>query len=76
MNTRKLHESKRWVLLEQLPYQYSKRLLLILFLYALAFTLLLVGLRMFCHNLQTMPEQKQHVTTKNQNKNKLNIGNL
>lgn len=76
MNTKKNHEPKRWVLLDQLPYQYSKRLLLILFLYALAFTLLLVGLRMFCHNLQTTPEQSQQATTKNQNKNTLNMGNL
>lgn len=62
MNAKKLHEPKRWVLLEQLPYQYSKRLLLILFLYALAFTLLLVGLRMFCHNLQTTPGQSTNST--------------
>lgn len=69
MNTRKSHESKRWVLLEHLPYQHSRRLLLILFLYALAFTLLLVGLRMFCHNLQTLPEQNHQTATSIQNKN-------
>lgn len=56
MNTQKKQETKRWVLLEHLPYQHSKRLLLILFLYSLAFTLLLVGLRMFCHNLSTIPD--------------------
>lgn len=76
MNTKKVRESKHWVLLEHLPYQHSKRLLLILFLYALAFTLLLVGLRMFCHNLQTMPEQSQYAATKNQINNAINIGNL
>lgn len=56
-NTDKIHETKRWVLLEQLPFQHSKRLVLILFLYSLAFTLLLVGLRMFCHNLSATAEQ-------------------
>lgn len=58
MNTQKKQETKRWVLLEHLPYQHSKRLLLILFLYSLAFTLLLVGLRMFCHNLSTIPDKE------------------
>lgn len=48
MNT----ESKRWVLLDRLPHPYCKRLSLILFLYSLGFALLLVGLRMFCHNLE------------------------
>ncbi len=76
MNTRKFHETKRWVLLEHLPYQYSKRLLLILFLYALAFTLLLVGLRMFCHNLQNIPEQSQYATSKNHNNNTADTENL
>ncbi len=51
-------DSKRWVLLEHLPFRYSKRILLIVFLYSLAFTLLLVGLRMFCHNLATVTSQE------------------
>ena len=62
MNSKKDRESKHWVLLEHLPYQHSRRLLLILFLYALAFTLLLVGLRMFCHNLQAPTEQSAKST--------------
>lgn len=73
MNARKFHETKRWVLLEHLPCQYSKRLLLILFLYALAFTLLLVGLRMFCHNLQVLPEQNRYTAAKAQNINAAQI---
>lgn len=56
--TSNIHETKRWVLLEHLPFPYSKRLLLILFLYSLAFTLLLVGLRMFCHNLSAVPQHE------------------
>ncbi|MDO4167169.1 MAG: stage II sporulation protein R [Eubacteriales bacterium] len=56
-NKSKQTESKRWVLLEHLPFRYSKRILLIVFLYSLAFTLLLVGLRMFCHNLTTAISQ-------------------
>lgn len=50
-------ESKRWVLLEQFPFRHSRRILLIVFLYSLAFTLLLVGLRMFCHNLASSSSQ-------------------
>lgn len=57
METNTNQEPKHWVLLEHLPYRHSKRLLLILFLYALAFTLLLVGLRMFCHNLPVSSTQ-------------------
>lgn len=66
MNTKTNQDSKRWVLLEHLPYQHSKRLLLILFLYSLAFTLLLVGLRMFCHNLSDTPEPSRQANAKNQ----------
>lgn len=64
--TGNIHETKRWVLLEHLPFQHSKRLLLILFLYSLAFTLLLVGLRMFCHNLSAVPKQEVQKNTKSQ----------
>lgn len=38
---------KRWILLEQPKFQFSKRIWLLLFLYSLSFTLLLVGLRLF-----------------------------
>lgn len=44
-------ETKRWVLLEHLPISHSKKILLLVFLYSLAFTLLLVGLKIFCRNL-------------------------
>lgn len=44
-------ETKRWVLLEHLPIPHSKKILLLVFLYSLAFTLLLVGLKIFCRNL-------------------------
>lgn len=57
MKINKQNESKRWVLLEHLPFRYSKRILLLVFLYSLAFTLLLVGLRMFCHNLASATAQ-------------------
>lgn len=67
MNTQKKQDTKRWVLLDHLPYQHSKRLLLILFLYSLAFTLLLVGLRMFCHNLSTMPDTEIPKAVNSQN---------
>ncbi len=63
MNTKTNQEPKRWVLLEHLPYQHSRRLLLILFLYALAFTLLLVGLRMFCHDLSAASIPDSQKTT-------------
>ncbi|MDE6852419.1 MAG: stage II sporulation protein R [Lachnospiraceae bacterium] len=62
MNRNKTQETKRWVLLEHLPYQHSRRILLILFLYSLAFTLLLVGLRMFCHNLSMSELEIQETT--------------
>lgn len=64
--TGNIHETKRWVLLERMPFPHSRRLLLILFLYSLAFTLLLVGLRMFCHNLSAMPEQKVQKNARSQ----------
>lgn len=63
--TGNIHETKRWVLLEHLPFPHSRRLLLILFLYSLAFTLLLVGLRMFCHNLAAEPEQDLQESARN-----------
>lgn len=44
-------ENKRWVLLEHLPIPHSKKILLLVFLYSLAFTLLLVGLKILCRNL-------------------------
>lgn len=55
-------ETKHWVLLEHLPIPHSKKILLLVFLYSLAFTLLLVGLKIFCRNLskndtETPPEQ-------------------
>ena len=40
-NTKKV----RWVLLEQLPTILSPKMLILVFLYAMAFTLLLLGLR-------------------------------
>ena len=52
-------EPKHWVLLDHLPQQHTKRLLLILFLYSLAFALLLVGLRMFCQNSPATAETEQ-----------------
>lgn len=60
------HNTKKWVLLEQLPLHLSKRLLLLLFLYSLAFTLLLVGLRMFqSANAQTAsPTPKESTSAK------------
>ncbi len=52
MNTHHdLPDSKRWVLLDHLPIRHSKKILLLVFLYSLAFTLLLVGLKLFCQNL-------------------------
>lgn len=44
--TTKSEEKGRWVLLEHLPPILSPRILLLVFLYAMAFTLLLLGLKM------------------------------
>lgn len=44
-------ENKHWVLLDHIPIPHSKKILLLVFLYSLAFTLLLVGLKIFCRNL-------------------------
>lgn len=44
-NNTKNNRKARWVLLEQLPTILSPRILILIFLYAMAFTLLLLGLR-------------------------------
>ena len=44
-NNTKNNKKVRWVLLEQLPTILSPKILILIFLYAMAFTLLLLGLR-------------------------------
>lgn len=55
-------EKGRWVLLEHLPPILSPRILLLVFLYAMAFTLLLLGLKML-HLEYKISNASRHITS-------------
>ena len=55
-------EKGRWVLLEHLPPILSPRILLLVFLYAMAFTLLLLGLKML-HLEHKISSANRHITS-------------
>lgn len=60
--TTKSNEKGRWVLLEHLPPILSPRILLLVFLYAMAFTLLLLGLKML-HLEHKISNASRHITS-------------